>query len=160
MSALQNITNTNTNDPEEAGQNVKPTNVLDERKNHYITYVAAHGLSVEEDGTYTKISAQQFAESIGVSRQALYDWQKSIPDFWELVKIRRKEIFTMNRENAIWRGLMLRALKGDAKQAEMILSHFSDYTPPTQKHEVKVSGLGELYQLARQKQIRQNNAAK
>jgi len=155
MSGLQNVTNTNENKSSEAGQSVTLSNHLeDQRKDYYITYVAAHGLSVEEDGTYTKITAQEFADKIGVSRKTLYQWQKDIPSFWDLVKIRRKEIFTQNRENAIWRGLTLRALKGDYKQAEMILSHFGDYTPPAQRHEVKVSGLGELYNMARQKRLK------
>lgn len=118
---------------------------------YYITFCAANGLSVKEDGSFEKLSAEKFADKIGVARITLYRWRDSIPNFQQRVKQRRHEIFNANREAMVWNGLFLRAAKGDHKQAEMILSHFSDYTPPTQKHEVRVSGLADLLKLSRQK---------
>lgn len=150
MATLQNLTHV---DDEARGGSVVDVR-LQERQEHYITFYAANGLSVEEDGSFKKISAETFAHSIGVSRQTLYDWQKSIPNFQDRVRKRRQEIFTAGRESMVWNGLFLRAAKGDHKQAEMILSHFSDYTPPTQKHEVRVNGLADLAKIARAKNER------
>lgn len=150
MTTLQNLTPDTLPKSGDVADDVN----LQERQNYYITYYAAAGLSVDEDGNMVKITAADFADSIGVSRQTLYDWQKSIPNFQDRVKIRRKEIFTSTRENLIWRGLFLRAAKGDHKQAEMILSHFSDYVPPTQRHEVKLNGLADLAKAARAKSER------
>lgn len=147
MQPIQNVTEkTDAN-----GDGVIGDVTLTVAQDYYVTFCAANGLSVNEDGSFEKISAEQFASKIGVSRMTLWRWQQSIPGFQARVKVRRKEIFTLNRENMIWRGLFLRAAKGDHKQAEMVLSHFSDYVPPTQRHEVKLGGLTDLAKLARSK---------
>lgn len=147
MDALQNLTDEK---PAVSGESPELAK-LKVAQDYYITFYAGAGLSVNDDGEIFKVTASEFANKIGYSRQTLYDWQKSIPDFQARVKARRKEIFTSNRENVIWRGLLLRAAKGDSKQAEMILSHFSDYVPPTQRHEVKLGGLVDLAKIARGK---------
>jgi hypothetical protein len=147
MELQQNVTQTGIiNEGNSAGDDTLPI-----AQDYYITYVAANGLSVTEDGGMVKISADSFAAKIGVNRVTLWRWQKSIPNFQARVRKRRAEIFTLNRENAIWHGLFLRAAKGDKPQAEMILSHFSDYVPPTQRHEVRVNGLADIAKLARKK---------
>jgi hypothetical protein len=143
----QNVTKTNI----PTGEQSVVDATLTPAKEYYITFCAGNGLSVQEDGSFAKISAEQFAASIGVDRRTLYRWRDTIPEFGKRVKDRRREIFNANRESMVWNGLFLRAAKGDHKQAEMILSHFSDYTPPTQKHEVKIGGLADLAKLARQK---------
>lgn len=143
----QNVTNTNIADSSETVDDA----TLTPAKEYYITFCAGNGLSVQEDGSFAKISAEQFAASIGVDRRTLYRWRDTIPDFNKRVKERRREIFNANREAMIWNGLFLRAAKGDHKQAEMILSHFGDYLPPSQRHEVRVSGLADLLKMARNK---------
>lgn len=147
MQPIQNVTNPNTANSGGVVDDV----TLTPQQDYYITFVAANGLSVKEDGSFEQMTASKFAEKIGVSRMTLYRWQDSIVNFQHLVRQRRQEIFTLNRENMIWRGLFLQAAKGNPKAAEMILSHFGDYTPPTQKHEVKIGGLADLVKLARQK---------
>lgn len=150
METIQNETKTESPTPvnETVDESLTPA------QDAYITFCAANGLSVEEDGSIIKMSAEAFAVKIGYGRATLYRWRDSIPNFQDRVRNRRREIFTANRENAVWNGLFLRAAKGDHKQAEMILTHFSDYTPPTQKHEVKVSGLADLAKIARKKNER------
>lgn len=148
MEILQNPTTAEPDNGDVSQRDVE----LQERQEYYITYYAANGLSVHDDGSFEKISAEKFAAKIGVHRTTLYEWQKSIPNFQARVRARRKEIFNGTREAMIWNGLFLRAAKGDSKQAEMLLSHFSDYVPPTQRHEVKIGGLADLAKIARKKQ--------
>jgi hypothetical protein len=49
----------------------------------------------------------------------------------------------------------MRAAKGDAQQAQMVLSHFGDYMPPAQRVDatVEVKGLAELLQVAKSQGI-------
>jgi hypothetical protein len=118
----------------------------------YATYCACGGIMIDDDGTIKKQSVTEFAKSIGVDRVTLHRWKKR-DGFWDLVEVKRAEVFQKSRLSAIWNGLTLRAMKGDAKQAEMILSAYAGYQPPSQKHEVKVSGLGDLVNIARNKKI-------
>lgn len=148
MQPLQNVTKTES--PTGDGAVVDVT--LTAQQDYYITFCAANGLSVNEDGSFDKLTAGAFADKIDVSRMTLWRWRETIPNFQQKVKARRKEIFNANREAMIWNGLFLRAAKGDHKQAEMILSHFSDYVPPTQRHEVRLNGLVDLAKIARHKE--------
>lgn len=127
---------------------------LTPKQDYYITFCASAGLSVDADGDLKTMSMERFANKIGVARATLYRWKDTIPDFETKVSQRRRQIFAKNRENIIWKGLFLKAAAGDVKAAEMVLSHFSDYVPPTQKHEVKIGGLVDLAKQARAKNER------
>lgn len=130
---------------------VVPPESLAWRQDQYITFVASSGLSITEDGGFKQIKVGEFADLISTPRRTLYNWQQSIPEFWEKVDIRRREIFTRSRENAIWKGLTLKAMKGDTQAATMVLSHFGDYSPPAQKHDVKINGLSDFLNSARKR---------
>lgn len=148
MDALQNSTK------REIQKGDKPTlNGLSFTQEQYIDFCACAGLIVKEDGAIKKMTIGEFATTHGVDRTTLYNWQKSIPKFDQMVEKRRFQIFTKNRVAAVWNGVFLRAAKGDAEQAKMILGHYAGWQPPSQKHEVTVSGLGDLVNLARQKGI-------
>jgi acyl-CoA hydrolase len=122
--------------------------VITVAQDDWITYCATGGLEVvmEEvvkDGRSSinqlrQTSITKFAQTHNVDRKTLYNWKKSIPDFQRRVDERRRQIFTDDRMALVWNGLFMRAAKGDAKQAEMIASHFGDYVPPTQKVQVDV----------------------
>jgi hypothetical protein len=103
------------------------------KQEEYISYCAVGGLITEVDGTLKKMSLEQFSEQLKVDRKTLYNWKKTIPNFWTRVEKRRGEIFTQSRISVVWNGLMLRAAKGDAEQAKIILGHFANWQPPTQK---------------------------
>jgi len=143
MSSLQNLTEisktTPVNMPDEPEvRDITPV------QDDYITFVACDGLMVESGDKLLQISMGEYAKRIGVHRQTLYDWQKSIPDFWPRVTARAAEIFTRKRRMKIYNGLFLRAARGDAAQAALLLSHFPDaegrtFQPPAQKHEVTAS---------------------
>lgn len=128
-------------------------NLLQLRQQEYISFVAVGGLITNDDGTVKKMTLEQFSKALGVDRKTLHNWKKSIPDFYKLVDKRRGELFTQNRIAAVWNGLFLRAMKGDAEQAKIVLGQYANWQPPSQKHEVTVGGLGDLVNLARNQKI-------
>jgi len=139
----QNSTRKSIITPVNSPKNVesKPLTVA---QDDFITFVACDGLMVEAGGQLEQINMTQYANRIGVDRTTLYNWQKSIPDFWPRVTARAAEIFTRKRRMKIYNGLFLRAARGDAAQAALLLSHFPDaegrtFQPPAQKHEVTAS---------------------
>ncbi len=104
----------------------------------------------DKKGRMVQVTAQEFAESLGyVSRRSIYNRQNAIPGFDELVLARMPGLYRRYMVPAAWKGLGLRSMRGDAKQAEMLLSHYSNFVPPTQKHEVKIDGLAEAVNAAR-----------
>lgn len=131
---------------------IVPDEILKHSQEQFITFLAAGNLVEQEDGKMVILSIIEFSDKMNIPRRTLYNWKRDIPDFQQRVARRRHEIFSQERVSKVWVGLYLRAKKGDAKQAEMILSHFSDYVPPTQKVEHDVGGgLAELMQKARER---------
>jgi hypothetical protein len=125
-------------------------------QDQFITFCASSGISTDEDGNFTYVTVKQFAAAIGYDRSRLYQWKKEIPGFWSLVDQRAREIFNGSTKYAIFKGLKLKAMLGDVKAAEFVLSHYSDYTPPAQKHEVKLTGWGDMVRDARKRAIKAN----
>lgn len=155
MDTAQNYTQSPT-PPQAQTDSVKPPELLKYLQNEYITFCASSGISMTEDGNFVAMTVTQFAAAAGVSRRTLYNWQKSIPNFWQRVDERAREIFNQSTKYAIFKGLKLKAMAGDTKAAEMVMSHYSDYTPPAQKHEVKLSGWGDMVREARKRAIKSN----
>jgi hypothetical protein len=122
-----------------------------EQYERWVEFVAIGGLYVR-DGEIVKQTITAFAKEIGVERSTLNRWKKT-PGFWDLVNDKRGEAFKTDRLTAVWNGLFLQAAKGKHEQAKIILGHFANWQPPSQKHEVKVGGLGDLVNLARNKRI-------
>lgn len=137
-------------------ENVGKQKRLKWAQEQWITYCAASGISLDEDGNFTTVTVKQFAVALGVHRDTLYEWKKSIPHFWQLVDERAREMFNQQTKYAIMKGLKLKAMTGDVKAAEMVLSHYSDYTPPAQKHEVKLNGWADLVKEARTNKIKKD----
>lgn len=121
--------------------------------NEFLTFCATSGLSMDEDGSISQMTTTQFAAVAGISRSVLYYW-KAQPNFWREVDSRAREVFNRSTKFAIMKGLRLKAMAGDTKAAEFVLSHYSDYTPPAQKHEVKISGWADMVREARKKKIK------
>lgn len=61
-----------------------------------IDYRALNGLITDDDGM-RKMTVDELAKMLNVSRITLYDWQNKTPDFWELVNQRRTEIAPKSR---------------------------------------------------------------
>lgn len=134
MGNQQNPTNVSTPATVSAGR--KKQVMISPQQESYITFCSIQGMVVEEDGTIRKMTAQQFADRIGVHRDTLYDWQKRIPNFWDLVAKERKRLGGQNRVAKVYNGLFLKAAKGDAKAAAIYLAnHDPNFRMPAQKVE-------------------------
>lgn len=145
MNGSRNVTNT-------TEQNTSDIEWLSRAKDEWITYRATGGLAPNrDDGKLQQETITACATRLGVARKTLYEWDK-LEGFWDAVEIRRREIFTKDRIGMVWNGVFMRAAKGDAKQAEMILSHYSNYVPPTQQVKVDTSdNISELLNIVRQR---------
>lgn len=122
---------------------------LSPKQDLFIDYMAFAAFTLDGAGRLDQMTSEQIATKLGVTDRTLRRWRRSIPGYAELVRKRRMEKFRIEIEDGVWKGLIAKALIGEPKQAEMVLSHFSDYTPPAQKVEHKVEGLADLVQLAR-----------
>lgn len=139
MEALQNLTKTN------LPTGKKEPAALSPAQHEYISYVAVSGLIIHEDGSFKKMTVEEFASKVGVSRVTLHNWSRSIPDFAQKVEQRRAELMPVNRVSAIWKGLTLKAMSGNVEAAKIVLGQYANWQPPAQKHEVQVStGLADL----------------
>jgi hypothetical protein len=145
----QNLTNTNPPTVMDA-EPVKQM-ALNEAQRLYIDFTAVQGLLVDEDGNIERMTATEFARKIGYSRTTLFNWQKQIPQFWDLVKTRRAELGGNNRITKVYNGLFLKGSAGDAPAAALWLAnHDPDFRMPNQKMEQTGGrGLADLLQIAR-----------
>jgi hypothetical protein len=125
---------------------------LTAQQDNYISYLAVGGMVPAEDGPGKKIKAEDFAHSIGVSRETLYYWRKHIPDIWELVAKRRKELFGKDRLAQVWNGIYLKAAAGNPQAAALYLTNFDpEFKMPNEKQQNDDSqGFMDLLQRARE----------
>lgn len=114
----------------------------------FLSYSAMKGLAINENGSLEIWTDTMFATHYQVDRKTLWNWRQK-PGFAQQVHARHTKIMKSDFVLLAWRGLAMRAAKGDKGQAEMILTHFGDYTPPAQKHEVKLTGWADLVREAR-----------
>lgn len=132
----------------------KPEELLKSHQQLWIDYCAFDGLiSDPGDPIPKRMTVTQFAEQLNVSRETLYAWRRTISDFRGKVSQRRKELSKDSRASKVYNALYLRCLRGDPRAIELWSKMFDDYQPPAQKHDVTVSGLGDLVNMARKKNI-------
>lgn len=131
MDALQNSTNT------EKKTNVKRPFVLEPKHQMWIDYKAIGGWLTDPDSNVPKkMTITDFSKHIGVSRDLLYDWTQKIPDFWDKVATRRKEIGSQERLIKIHDTWYLKALSGSYNHMQLWLANFDpDFRMPTEKVE-------------------------
>lgn len=73
----------------------------------YVTFCALGGVLVDEVGKPESMTLYQFCQRVGVDRATTWRWKKNTPNFGELVRKRRDEIFPWARETALWNRLYL-----------------------------------------------------
>lgn len=142
MSGLQNLTDDFNPTPEQVAEvNLK---ILSDSQQSWIDYRALNGLIFDPtrsdatgDTLIRKMTIQEFADTIGVTRQTLYDWQSSIPDFWGKVNARRIELSGQSRLAKLHEVWYLKALAmKDWRIADAYLRNFDpNYIEPRQKVE-------------------------
>jgi hypothetical protein len=156
MSELQSVTNQPTA-PIENGQNpVSPVPAIDLAYTAYIDFCAVGGLRVTEDGDTERMSVADFCNNFGVSRMTIWRHRQADPNFNEKVAARRKVLFAGDHLSAVWRGVKLRAMRGDAAQATLYLANFDpEFKMPTQKVEHTDLGMADFLQIMRRRQASQ-----
>lgn len=140
-------------------QKVKAEQLLNWQQQTWVEFNAVGGLLIEADGSFKKsprnpeknYSVQDLANDLDVDRTTLYNWTRSIPDFWGRVQKERKELGSRARVQKVWNGVFLKAAAGNPQAAAMFLANFDDdFRMPMQKveHEVgsswsKLMGIAE-----------------
>lgn len=150
MDTLQNLTKSGTSTGVSL-QNVNQQKTLTEQQERYVSYKAVNGVMVSVGDGMSKMSMQEFADAVGVTRQTLYDWQKAIPDFWERVKERRLAIGSRDQTTKVWHRVYLDALSGKEPQQRLWLGQFDEWKPPAQAHDVKIGGWADAINSARKR---------
>lgn len=154
METRQNYTNaeTPTNQPEIS----VPFEQLTLVQRTYIDYKAVSGLITDDDGV-RKMTVEQLAQMLGVTRGAIYKAKELVPNFWEYVRARRKALGTAEKLAKIHEVWYLKAAKGDFQHLQLWLANFDpEFRMPTQKLEHEVGGgLADLLNKARERDQQQ-----
>ena len=122
-------------------------------QNEYVSYVAVSGLMIDDDGSVRQMKVDEFCEAANVTRTTLQHWRQRIPNFSQLVETRRAQLFPGSRISAIWKAMQLKAMGGNTEAAKIVLGHFGQWQPPSQKHEVQIGGLIDLAKIAQSKGV-------
>lgn len=135
-SALQNFTNPKKlNDRD---YDPIPFDQLTWQQQYWVNYCALQGLVTNDDGSMTKMTIQECAEQVGVTRQSLYDWKKLIPNFEELVNERVMQNFDGARTRKVINSIYIAAtvkLNTNAQALWMANQKAVEFRMPTQKVE-------------------------
>lgn len=119
--------------------------VPDWRHDAWIDYRALNGTIIEyneEAGgeTVSKLKMDDLAAKLGVTRQTLYDWEKSIPDFWEKVRARKRDFASQRRLSLMEDKFYIHAMtwKNPKISLAWLEQNSPDWRDPKQKHEMDV----------------------
>ena len=123
--------------------------LLKAQQEQYISYVAMGGVITSDDGLVTTMSQTKFADSIGVHRNTLLNWKRSIPNFGLRVREKREQLFSISRETAAWNRLYIIGMTGTGQPAvdalKTLLGHFGELKLPVQRQDVKIqNSLAEM----------------
>ncbi len=108
---------------------------------------------LDEQGVVKRSSARKLAKELGVSRQTMYNWRKTVPDAEEQIKQAKEDILQTNI-GSVWNALFLKACEGDVSAVVLYLSNFDrSFRLPSAKSdkEVQLNGLADLLNKVRQR---------
>lgn len=151
-------TQKSTNDDNGLGMAVipRPYSQLTEVQRAYVDYKAVGGIITDEEGHISNLSVQGLADMLGVTRFALYKGKEAVPNFWELVNQRRREIGLESRLSKIHQVWYIKAAAmNNWPVTEAWLRNFDPaYREPRTKIEHELgSGLADLIQTKRKNQV-------
>lgn len=75
----------------------RPWEMLTEVQRTYVDWKALGGLTTDDDGAIKRITLSELADMMGVTIQAFMQSKKTMPNFWDLVHQRRKELSGQSR---------------------------------------------------------------
>lgn len=119
---IQDLTNLNTQIDEINAERQKKKYI----KQRVIEWYARKDLIYfdEEKLRPTKRSSlTDLSKELNISRQTIYDWSKSIPNFKQEVDEARNDIIQSNI-NSVWNSVYMTALKGDFKSMVLYLNTY------------------------------------
>lgn len=133
--------------------------VLTPQQQSWIDYKAISGIVYNrENESMRKMSVAEFARKVGVSRETLYEWRNQIPNFWERVAERRKEMHKTEWLAKMHEKWKIKALGFDNWQiTEAWLINFDpDYKSPKLKVEHEIGdSLADALNIARERRARE-----
>lgn len=133
MNPIQNLTEIN-EISEVVEQKLEDDKLLTYQQDMWIDYNALGGLVIDDTGNISKMTVDDFAARLGVSKQTLYNWRKSIKGFWDRVASQRKTLGSQARTVKVYNGLFLKAAAGNPQAAALFLAnHDPNFRMPTEK---------------------------
>lgn len=96
----------------------------------------------ENEHVVVKPTITSLANDLGVSRQTVYNWAKTIPDFKNRVKVARENII-QEKVASMWNRVFLKACSGDMRAADMWLSNFDQSYISPKSNKAKINSKGE-----------------
>lgn len=113
-----------------------PYTMLTEVQRAYVDYKALGGIVTDDEGV-RKMTVSDLATMLGVTRNAIYDAKDHVPNFWQLVEDRRKELGGQSRLARFHETWYLKAIKMDNWQISEAWARNFDksYREPKQKVE-------------------------
>lgn len=116
----------------------QPSGVTDPRHQSLIDFRALNGTITDDTGMH-KMSVEEFATTLGVDRRQIYRWQETIPDFWDKVNNRHKDLFSRSRLARMYDVWYMSALIPGSKgfrDRQLWLANFDpNFRMPTEKIE-------------------------
>lgn len=113
--------------------NVKNGKEYNDAHEKVIEWYAAEKLlywDIDQQRVVKRPTITILAQELGVSRQTIYNWRKSIPNVSQRIKNARKGLLVQN-VTAVWNTVFLDACRGDSKAIEMYLTNFDpDFISP------------------------------
>jgi hypothetical protein len=142
-------------------ESVQKCQDIEYAQSRVVDWIAAEGMlywDMDKLGVVKRPSVTSLAVELGVSRQTIYNWSRSIPDLPAKVKKARYGIDQQN-VSAVWNATFLKACAGDVKAAIIYLSTFdSDFSLPSRRSSKpdNSSSLSELINIVRKRQSHTN----